>query len=124
EARRLLAEQSARAAAGEPGAPDGGALSDILSDDTTRVSNGLTLPDGVPFTPTEREQFRFDIPLNADDLIGLLGTLSWIITSPAEQRDRVFETARRLLRELLGLEGPATVDVTFLADVWRTRLDG
>lgn len=124
EARRLLAEQSARAAAGDGAAAEGDGLAGILSGEETRVAFGLELPDGVPFTPPEHEQFRFEVALTADDLIGLLGTLSWLITMPAEQREDVLTTARRLLRELLGLEGPATVDVTFLADAWRTRFTG
>jgi len=56
---------------------------------------------------------------NADELIGLLGTFSWIITMPEETREGVIAEARRLLRELLGVEGEVTVDVAFRADAWR-----
>ena len=65
--------------------------------------------------------FTWDVALNADELIGLLGTLSWIITMPDDRRERVVTEARRLLRELLGVEGDVTVDVAFRADAWRSR---
>jgi hypothetical protein len=40
---------------------------------------------------------------------------------PEETRTRVVAAARRLLRELLGVEGEVTVDVGFRADAWRSR---
>jgi hypothetical protein len=65
--------------------------------------------------------FTWDVALNAEELIGLLGTLSWIITMPDDRRERVIAEARRLLRELLGVEGDVTVDVAFRADAWRSH---
>jgi SAM-dependent methyltransferase len=81
----------------------------------------LEVPSGVPFEPPEHEVFTWDIALNADELIGLLGTLSWIITMPEEQRARVTADARRLLRDLMRVEGDVTVDVAFRSDAWRSR---
>jgi hypothetical protein len=63
----------------------------------------------------------WDVALNADELIGLLGTFSWIIVLPEEARVRVLREARRILRELLGVEGGVTVDVAFVAEAWRAR---
>jgi hypothetical protein len=37
------------------------------------------------------------------------------------ERARLFETARRLLRDALGIEGDVTVDVGYRAEVWRAR---
>jgi hypothetical protein len=68
--------------------------------------------------------FSWDVALNADELIGLLGTFSWIITMPEEKRTRIIAEARRLLSELLGLEGQATVDVAFRSEAWRARRSG
>ena len=82
----------------------------------------LDIPAGLPFTRPENAVFTFDIALNADDLIGLLGTISWIITMPAERRERVFSEARRLLQEVLGVAGDVTVDVAFRVDAWRSQL--
>ena len=58
--------------------------------------------------------------LDADDLIGLLSTLSWIITMPEEERTQLFVEARRLLADLLGVEGDVTVEVAFRCDIWRS----
>ena len=80
----------------------------------------LEIPEGLPFDPPEHQVFRWDIALTADDLIGLLGTFSWIITLPDETRDRVKAEARRLLTEVLGMDGDATVDVAYRSDAWRT----
>jgi SAM-dependent methyltransferase len=85
-----------------------------------RTVDRLELPDGVPFGPVEERTFAWDIALNADELIGLLGTLSWVILMPDDERVRTFDTARRLLAELLGVEGEVTVDVAYRAVAFRT----
>ena len=96
-------------------------IGDVILGDTRRPLPTLEIPDGVAFQQPEHEVFTWDVALNADELIGLLGTLSSIITLPEERRQRVFDEARRLLRELLGVEGDVTVDVAFRADAWRAR---
>ena len=112
QARELLA-----ANAGDGDRSDLGAM--ILGD-ARRPEFVLRVPDGLPFSDPEHHVDSWDVALTADELIGLLGTLSWIITMPAERRDHVLTTARRFLTELLGLEGDRTVDVAFKADVWRS----
>src|SRR4029079_19697929 len=84
----------------------------------------LQLPADVPFGPVEERTFSWDIALNADELLGLLGTLSWVILMPDDQRTRIFGTARRLLAEVLGVEGPTTVDVAYRAVAFRTHHAG
>jgi SAM-dependent methyltransferase len=126
QAEALLAEQSqARAGAAvareEEGDPDGAELAGLILGDAQRPTSSLEIPPGVPFAQPEHEVFTWDVALDADELIGLLGTFSWIITMPEETRTRVVATARRLLRELLGVEGDVTVDVAFRADAWRSR---
>jgi SAM-dependent methyltransferase len=101
-----------------------GDLGDLVFSDSLRPEFVLTIPDGMPFSAPEHQVFGWDVALNADELVGLLGTLSWVITMPDDQRERVVTTARRFLRELLGLEGDATVDVAFRADAWRCSRDG
>jgi SAM-dependent methyltransferase len=126
QAEALLAEQSqadAEAAVGRKGEgdPDGGEFASLIMGDAHRPTSSLEIPPGVPFAQPEHEVFTWDVALNADELIGLLGTFSWIITMPEETRKRVIAEARRLLRELLGVEGEVTVDVAFRADAWRSR---
>ena len=89
--------------------------------DADRPPSSLEIPPGVAFDQPEHRAFTWDVALNADELIGLLGTFSWIITMPDETRERVIAEARRLLRDLLDVEGDVTVDVAFRADAWRTR---
>jgi hypothetical protein len=98
-----------------------GDLATIMMGEADRPASILEIPSGVPFDQPEQETFRWDVALNADELIGLLGTFSWIITLPDEKRERVVAEARRLLRDLLGLEGEATVDVAYRCDAWRSR---
>jgi ubiquinone/menaquinone biosynthesis C-methylase UbiE len=114
QARDLLA-----AGRGDAGEQD---LGDMVLGNANRPDFVLVIPDGLPFSAPEHEVITWDVALTADELIGLLGTLSWIITMPDEQREQVFATARRFLVELLGLEGERTVDVAFRADAWRSRV--
>ncbi|MEY2570595.1 MAG: hypothetical protein QOE63_945 [Acidimicrobiaceae bacterium] len=115
QAQALLAERS------QGGDAEGGGIADLLTGDARRPLPTLEIPVGVPFDQPEHEVFTWDIALNADELIGLLGTFSWLITMPDATRERVLAEARRLLRELLGVEGEVTVDVAFRADAWRAR---
>jgi SAM-dependent methyltransferase len=126
QAEALLAEQSqgnAEAAVGRKGEgdPDGAEFASLIMGDAHRPTSSLEIPPGVPFAQPEHEVFTWDVALDADEMIGLLGTFSWIITMPEETRTRVVATARRLLRELLGVEGEVTVDVAFRAEAWRSR---
>ena len=48
-------------------------------DDRTALVQALEIPPGVPFDQPEQTVFTWDVALNADELIGLLGTFSWVI---------------------------------------------
>ncbi len=89
--------------------------------DTTQV---LEIPPGVPFDPPVQTVITWDVALDADELIGLLGTFSWVILMEDDARTRLFETARRLLRDALGVAGDATADVGYRAEVWTARRHG
>ncbi len=108
QARALLAGRSeptddptSGAGAGDPQAEFG----DLILGDASRPTSTLEIPEGMPFEPPEHEVFTWDLALDADDLIGLLGTFSWIITMPDDTRRAVIAEARRLLAELLGVRG-------------------
>jgi SAM-dependent methyltransferase len=106
------------------GDPVDGEFASLIMGDARRPASTLEIPPGVPFDPPEHEVFTWDVALNAEELIGLLGTFSWIITMPEETRTRVTAEARRLLRDLLGVEGEVTVDVAFRSHAWRSRRHG
>ncbi len=118
-ARDLLAGRSPRDS--DRGGAPGGELASLIAGDVLGATFELEIPPGVPFGQPEHAAFTWDVALDADELIGLLGTLSWIITMGEDQRERVIAEARRLLRELLGIEGDVTVDVAFRCDAWRSR---
>ncbi len=127
QAQALLAQRTQGSAASASdlshGAGGGGFVA-LMMGDARRPPSSLEIPDGVPFDQPGHEVFRWDVALDADDLIGLLGTFSWIITMPEETRRAVIAEARGLLRDLLGVEGDVTVDVAFRADAWRARRHG
>jgi SAM-dependent methyltransferase len=87
------------------------------------MTDRLEIPAGLGFGPVERHTVRWDIPLNSDDLIGLLGTMSWVILMSDDQHERTFATARRLLHDDLGIAGDVTVDVKFRAAAFRAFRD-
>jgi len=132
QARELLAAQAGAGAtdggddAGDAtgAAPARGELVGMIIGDAVRPSSSLEIPAGVPFDQPDHRTFTWDMALNADDLIGLLGTLSWIITMPEERRGQVMDEARQLLRDLLGVEGDVTVDIAFRCAAWRSRRQG
>ena len=98
-------------------------LSAALNDRATLVQ-ALEIPPGVPFDQPEQTAITWDVALDADELIGLLGTFSWVILMEDEARARLFETARRVLRDMLGVSGDVTVDMPYRADVWKARRHG
>jgi SAM-dependent methyltransferase len=88
------------------------------------ASYTLQIPGGLPFSEPEHRDFHWNMALDADQLIGLLGTLSWVILMEADDRDALFQLARRLLRDALGVEGDVTGDLVFRCDTYRAqRLD-
>jgi SAM-dependent methyltransferase len=118
QARAVLAGQAS-------GGASGSELPDLVLPDADRPSSTLEIPaSGTAFDQPEHEVFKWDVALNADELIGLLGTFSWVITLADDRRERVFATARELLRDVMGVEGEVTVDVGFSAEAWRTHRTG
>jgi SAM-dependent methyltransferase len=111
QARELLSNQQRK------GASD----ADNIMGDGERPWSKLEIPSGVPFDQAEQKTFKWDVALTADDLIGLLGTFSWFLTMDDDARERVFTEARRLLRDLMGVEGDVTVDVLFRCVAYRTH---
>jgi SAM-dependent methyltransferase len=95
-------------------------LSAAMSDQNNLIQ-ALEIPPGLPFDQPEHKVITWDVALNADELIGLLGTFSWVILMEDEARERLFETARRVLREALGVSGDVAVDAGYRAEVFKAR---
>jgi SAM-dependent methyltransferase len=98
-------------------------LSAAMSDQNNLIQ-ALEIPPGLPFDQPEKKVITWNVPLNADELIGLLGTFSWVILMEDAARERLFETARRVLNDALGVSGDATVDVGYRAEVFKARRQG
>jgi ubiquinone/menaquinone biosynthesis C-methylase UbiE len=97
-------------------------LGRVVMDTENRIETVLRIPGGSPFAQPEHQVLTWDVALTADELIGLLGTLSWIITMPEDRRTYVVSEARRLLSDQLGIAGDVTVDVQYRSEAWRTQL--
>jgi len=93
-----------------------------VMDTENRVETVVRIPDDSLFTQPEQTSLTWDVPLTADELIGLLGTFSWIITMPDDRRAHVISEARRVLRDGLGISGDVTVNIQYRSEVWRTHL--
>jgi hypothetical protein len=113
QARAVLAQRSS------DGASDN-EFAGFLAD-ADRAAPSLEIPPGAGFDQPEHHVVTWDVALDADELIGLLGTFSWVMTMPDETREGVLAEARRLLRDVLGVEGAVTVDVAFRSDAWRAH---
>ncbi len=103
-------------------ASDGAALGPTVSGDFTADFFTFDTPERSGFSPPDHRYFRWQLPLTAEEIIGLLGTLSWVIVMDDADRSELFATARRLLRDFLGVEGEVTVDVDFVCQVYASRV--
>jgi SAM-dependent methyltransferase len=116
-------QQAQALLAGDGPSPVGELETDLAAavNDPYGANQVLEIPPGVPFDQPEMQAVTWDEALTADDLVGLLGTFSWVILMEEDARQRLFDTARRVLREALGVEGDVTVDVGYRCEVWRSR---
>jgi ubiquinone/menaquinone biosynthesis C-methylase UbiE len=120
QAQALLSQTSSSSDSNVDSAA-GADLGAVVLDVENRVETVLAIPDDAPFAQPEHQTWTWNVALTADDLIGLLGTFSWIITMPDERRAFVVSEARRVLRDGLGVSGDVTVDVQYRCEAWRTR---
>jgi SAM-dependent methyltransferase len=95
------------------------ALAATVAGEHTPKNLRLEIPDGFPFEGLEHQRFTWVLPLTAEQLVGLLSTLSWVIVMEDKERQRLFVTARRLLRDFLGVEGDLTIEVDFVCDAYK-----
>jgi SAM-dependent methyltransferase len=122
QARALLSTMADRGPQSDGGESSAGDLGSTIMDDENRVEPVLRIPDGSSFALPDHRETTWDVALTADELIGLLGTFSWIITMPDQRRSHVLSEARRILQEGLGVSGDVTVDVQYRSEAWRTKL--
>jgi SAM-dependent methyltransferase len=57
----------------------------------------VTFPPGTPLSPAEQQTVEFSLPMTKDELVGLLGTYSGVITLDAERRAEFSRRVRAFL---------------------------
>jgi SAM-dependent methyltransferase len=78
-----------------------------------------TLPEGAPFKKAEEELFKWSSEFTVDDLVGLAGSYSRVITLPDGQASAILERVRRLAVERAGAEGATTVQLPMVCQTFR-----
>lgn len=103
----------------------GGASSAAATDDRrARERHRFALPEGSPFTPAEFAEFHWSRTMTIDDLVGLAGTYSGVITLPPEQRDTALQIGRAWLESQPELAESGELELPFRAACWRTNRTG
>jgi SAM-dependent methyltransferase len=98
------------------------AFSRALARNSPRATDlTLTIPPGTPFDAPDQRFFTWVVPMTLDDLIGLIGTFSWMLVLSDPERAEVLDDARTMLGRALGIEDDQTVELGFRADAYRTR---
>jgi SAM-dependent methyltransferase len=122
----FVAQARAAAQASRPGTDHSSSSFVGVMTDMPRQSHshGLDVPAGAPFEEPEQEVFRWTMPLNADEMIGMLGTFSVVITLSDERRNEVLSTARQMLDEEMAADGMTAIDLDFRCQAWRARHTG
>ena len=91
------------------------------SADGGRRYREVVFPPGTPLSPPEERSVEFSVPMTKDQLVGLLGTYSGIITLEADRRA---EFSRRV-RAFLDRQPWDQVDLPLICRCLRsTRLPG
>ena len=62
---------------------------------------------------------RWSRPLDAEQLLGMLGTFSGVITLPPDRRAAVIDEARELVTQMDGLQDGGRLELPFRARCWR-----
>ena len=65
--------------------------------DGGRRHREVVFPPGTPLSPPEQRSVEFSVPMTKDQLVGLLGTYSGIITLEADQRAEFSRRVRAFL---------------------------
>ena len=123
QAQAMLSEMSSGQVEFGTRSPNEPDLGREVMDTENRVETVLRIPEDSSFAQPEHKTLTWDVALTADELIGLLGTFSWIITMPEDRRAQVVSLARQVLRDGLGISGDVTADVQYRSEVWRTHLN-
>ena len=89
-----------------------------------RARHRFVLPAGAPFSAPEFTRIHWSRTMTTEDLVGLAGTYSGVITLPEPARSDALRLARSWLEEEPELARSGQVELPWRAVCWRTdRLD-
>ena len=84
-----------------------------------RPRRRVELPSGSPFTQPETTVFQWSTPMSPDEVVGLAGTFSAVITREADERAELLARVKRLAAEHPGFEAAATIEMPMGCRCWR-----
>ncbi|MHC5797239.1 class I SAM-dependent methyltransferase [Lacisediminihabitans sp. FW035] len=101
-----------------------GRLSDIMgSSDAERFIRGaIEIPP--PFGPTETMQVDWQNPIDAQSLVALVASRSYIITASPERRTTILAAVRELAASDPALAGRSTFALPYRTHAFRAKLSG
>jgi SAM-dependent methyltransferase len=79
----------------------------------------VELPPDAPFTTPETTVITWSMPMTRDELVGLAGTYSAVITRPAEERAEILRRVERLATDHAGFGSGTTVQLPMRCRCWR-----
>jgi SAM-dependent methyltransferase len=99
------------------------ALSRLLGvEDSTGTTAPARRPDTVPqFTPVEAREFRHEHRLDRDGLLALVGSRSYVITMPPDERAALLARVDALARTHPDLAGRSSFTVPYRTRAFRAR---
>jgi len=95
-------------------------LGDIMHDGDDPRAPGPAV--GPPFAPLQRRDVEWTYRINADALVDLVASRSYVITLPEPQRAAILARVRRLIDTHPDLAGAAEIAVPYVAECYRTDL--
>jgi len=79
----------------------------------------VELPPDAPFTTPETTVITWSMPMTRDELVGLAGTYSAVITRPAEARAEILRRVERLAADHASFDSGTTVELPMRCRCWR-----
>jgi SAM-dependent methyltransferase len=80
----------------------------------------VTVPDGAPFREPETRLFTWELPMTADEIVGLATTYSPVIALSADERADFVERLHEIVRTAPGFAESNTMIVPMRCFCWRT----
>lgn len=81
------------------------------------------MPDGAPFHSQEARIVEWSMAFTVDEIVGMLGSYSRVITLPAEAKADVLVRAEERARALVADAGGSTIEIPMRCQCWRIVRD-